>query len=126
MATCQCHDKAKCDQMTARIKQCMFAEWYPKLAPLRLTYKSRIIELSEKFVDTYLKADGMHQPEVQPQVGPTGEASDDGNDESQRAEFLEEVARVRQEINDCLTNEFTIGCLVKMNWSSTIDAMFIS
>ena len=63
---CKCTDKSQCAQMTERVKQCMFAEWYPKLAPLKLTYKSHVIPLSNQFVEEYLKADGMHMPEVQP------------------------------------------------------------
>ena len=43
-----------------RIASSMFASWYPKIAPLKLTYKSKIIPLSQSFVNTYLKADGMH------------------------------------------------------------------
>ena len=43
----------------------MFANWYAKIAPLKLTYKSKIITLSDQFISVYLKADGMHQPEYQ-------------------------------------------------------------
>ena len=96
----------------------MFAEWYPKLAPLKLTYKSQIIPLSNSFVDLYLKADGMHMPEIQPDVTQM--------DEQQKTEYMEDVYQVRQQITECLSNNFTAGCLLKMNWSSTIDAEFIS
>ena len=49
--------------------------------------------------------------------------------ESERAEYQAEVARVRAEITEGLGSEMfrnTEGCLVKMNWSSTVDAEFVS
>ena len=35
------------------------------------------------------------------------------------------MARVREEIRASLVDEYQKGCLVKMNWSSTIDAEFM-
>ena len=95
----------------------MFANWYAKIAPLKLTYKSKIITLSDQFISIYLKADGMHQPEYQ---------DVNGLSEEEQAAYYEEITSVRQQISECLANEFTTGCLVKMNWSSTIDAEFIT
>ena len=117
---CQCTDKSQCEIMTERIRQCMFAEWYPKIAPSKLTYKSLVIPLSNRFVELFLKADGMFQPENQPEVAQLPQ------DSQERTEYMAEAASVREQITNCLTNDFTTGCLVKMNWSSTIDAEFIS
>ena len=64
----------------------MFAEWYPKLAPLKCTFKSKVIPLSRLFVEGYLKKDGMHMPEFQD----TSEMT-----EAQQTEFREEVASIR-------------------------------
>ena len=73
--------------------------------------------MSHLFVEQFLRADGMHKPEAQSLVGLS---------ETERTEYVDEVARVRQTITECLSNEYREGCLVKMNWSSTVDAEFIS
>lgn len=57
---CQCADQAGCVTATEQIKGCIFAEWYAKIEPLRLTYKSKVLEVSPLFVQHYLLADGMH------------------------------------------------------------------
>jgi len=62
--TCPEDRSEKCSLLTQRIKASMFAEWYPKLSPLKCTYKSKVIPLSSSFVEGYLKQDGMHMPEV--------------------------------------------------------------
>ena len=46
--------------------------------------------------------------------------------DEQYAEYLEEAAQLKSKITSCLTEEYKMGCIVKMNWSSTIDAEFIS
>lgn len=40
-----------------------FDTWYHKVQALKLTYKSTIIKLSESFVEKFLRADLMCQPE---------------------------------------------------------------
>lgn len=95
----------------------MFAEWYPKLAPLKCTYKSKIIPMGHKFVSEYLIKDGMHMPELQ---------DISGMSDGEQTEFRAEVASIRSQIDDSLSSDFTGGCLVKTNWSSTVDAEFIS
>ena len=37
----------------------MFHIWYPKIREFKYTYKSKIIPVSNLFVETYLKADGL-------------------------------------------------------------------
>ena len=45
--------------------------------------------------------------------------------EAEKQLFLEEVATIRGKIKQTLETEYTKGCLVKMNWSSTVDAEFM-
>ena len=42
-----------------RAFQSMFQNWYPKIRALKRTYKSKIISVSNLFVENYLKADGL-------------------------------------------------------------------
>ena len=94
----------------------MFHIWYPKLQDSKKTYKSKIIPVSNLFIETYLKADGLSQPE----------AHDISNlSVEEQTEYLREVGAIREQIRAALVDEYKKGCLVKMNWSSTIDAEFM-
>ena len=65
----------------------MFHIWYPKIKAIDRTYKSKIIVVSKLFVETYLKSDGLSQPEQQDIAHLT---------EKQQTEYLQEVATIRE------------------------------
>ena len=47
-----------------------FNTWYHKVYALKLTYKSTVIQLSQLFVEKYLRADVMCQPEECAELDP--------------------------------------------------------
>ena len=46
--------------------------------------------------------------------------------QDQQVEFRKETEKLRGEIKKTLVDSYQKGCVVKMNWSSTVDAEFMS
>ena len=108
------------------ILQCQFSNWYPMFE--RNTIKSRIIELSQDFID-YLKEDGVILPSsIEVPLGTEDQLSDDedvsevrdGEAEMKERDFTSIEAEMQSAITSLKGEVF-----LKLNWSAPIDASWM-
>ncbi|EPB92206.1 hypothetical protein HMPREF1544_01031 [Mucor circinelloides 1006PhL] len=112
-----CHD----------VDNCSFNAWYPQFKAH--TFKSKILPLSQEFVD-YLNAEGIYLPEDgQPIAASIEEVDSDeeitefsnADDDSKIPNFPEVEKEIREAIY-----EFEGAVFPKLNWTSPRDAAWIS
>ncbi|KIW27502.1 uncharacterized protein PV07_07235 [Cladophialophora immunda] len=108
----------------AHILNCSFHSWYPRFRSL--TPKSRLIPLSQPFLD-YLRADGIILP---PEHGPSDADSgfEDGfqNDDDEESEDpSEQWADIHSKIRSTIS-ELGGKVMPKLNWSAPKDATWIA
>ncbi|OAP61343.1 hypothetical protein AYL99_03546 [Fonsecaea erecta] len=108
----------------AHILNCSFHSWYPRFRSL--TPKSRIIPLSQPFLD-YLRADGIILP---PEHGPSDADSgfEDGfqnDDEDEDEDPSERWADIHAKIRSTIS-ELGGKVMPKLNWSAPKDATWIA
>ena len=108
------------------ILQCQFSNWYPMFE--RNTIKSRIIELSQDFID-YLKEDGVILPSsIEVPLGTEDQLSDDEDVSEVRdgeAEMKErDFTSIEVEMQSAITS-LKGEVFLKLNWSAPIDASWM-
>ncbi|KIX96740.1 uncharacterized protein Z520_07459 [Fonsecaea multimorphosa CBS 102226] len=108
----------------AHILNCSFHSWYPRFRSL--TPKSRLIPLSQPFLD-YLRADGIILP---PEHGPNDADSgfEDGfqnDDEEEDEDPSEQWADIHAKIRSTIS-ELGGKVMPKLNWSAPKDATWIA
>ncbi|KAH0846233.1 hypothetical protein AYO21_02614 [Fonsecaea monophora] len=108
----------------SHILNCSFHSWYPRFRSL--TPKSRLIPLSQPFLD-YLRADGIILP---PERGPSDADSgfEDGfqnDDEDENEDPSEQWADIHSKIRSTIS-ELGGKVMPKLNWSAPKDATWIA
>lgn len=114
------------------VLNCIFSSWYPKFK--NITIRSRIIPLPKEFIE-YLKADNVVLPREH-MTSEGIETSSDSDNDTEEWQALEEdpdletaIAPEFNEIDSRIkeaTIEFDGAVFPKLNWSSPLDAVWIS
>lgn len=110
-----------------QLSACDFSSWYPAFGRLKTTFPSRIVPLSDEFVE-YLQQDGIRLPEgvdignectsSRADEVELKECEDDGNIVPQFTEINSRIRRAMRELGG--------EVFAKLNWSAPTDAVWMN